>query len=373
MEALTTRRTLLASLLGSLAVGIAACGGGGSDSAGTSSTTGSTSPDEGSVSVTPAMGAFGGGANGQAVPTGRYAARYRTDRVGWKGLGRNRRLHRPFHRAGARRTGRTGFQLTHAAAVQLVADLVAPRVAGTPSEAAQAFVKANARIQASVGIDPQAFDILTAPDALAEVTDRLTTQDTAPQAARYGAYLAALAMASTAPTLMEKTRLLAEDAAPDGTLEQHGTLIKETIAQLLTVRDTYTSGAAFGADLSAQVLAMRAAKPEQAMTEAAVRSGQSVPGAAAKPDQPATEAGAHWEARNSAAQTALASGTDLQNRDLLIRIGAAGASHFVIRSPWRRTTGLQALETPIRRSKKGPPPPGCPSARPRFGVRPACS
>lgn len=329
MKTLKTRRTALACLLGSLAIGLAACGGGGSDSTGSASTSGSTSPDDATVSVTPAMGAFGAGAtvklykpdgtllgtaitasDGKAtVAIGAYAGPFIAQVQGAPGVlvfnektGKKEEFGSTdillavvpgLQTAAGASIGVT--PLTHAAAVQLVSDLVTPLVAGTPSEAAQGFVLANARIQASVGIDPASFDILTAPEALADVTDRLSTQDTAPQAARYGAYLAALALASTAPNLKEKTRLLAEDAAFDGKLEQHGTLIKETIEQLLTVRDTYTSGAEFGADLSAQVVAMQTAKPDQAMTGAA----------AAKPDQPLTEAEAQWEARNSAAQTAL--------------------------------------------------------------------
>jgi len=100
--------------------------------------------------------------------------------------------------------------LTNAAASILITNPNNPKISGTVAETIASQISvANATVAVAAGL-PAGVDILSAPRALSSPTDKISA--TNPAAVAYGAYLAALAQAAPTASILDSVNAMAADS-----------------------------------------------------------------------------------------------------------------------------------------------------------------
>jgi len=101
--------------------------------------------------------------------------------------------------------------LTNAAASVLITNPASPSISGSVLETIASQISvANATVAVAAGL-PAGVDMLSAPRALSSSTDKISS--TNPAAVAYGAYLAALAQAAPTASILDSVKALAADSA----------------------------------------------------------------------------------------------------------------------------------------------------------------
>ena len=153
--------------------------------------------------------------------------------------------------------------LTNAAASVLIADPANPKIAGTDAATIRSQIAvANATVAVAAGL-PAGVDMLSAPQALSSPTDKISS--TSPAAVAYGAYLAALAQAVPAgTTLLANMKAIAADAkANNGALPATAATFTTAATNLAAVIAANVSTTSQTASLTALSTAI---KPDPALT-----------------------------------------------------------------------------------------------------------
>ena len=153
--------------------------------------------------------------------------------------------------------------LTNAAAAVLIADPANPKIAGTDAATIKSQIAvANATVAVAAGL-PAGVDMLSAPQALSSPTDKISS--TSPAAVAYGAYLAALAQAvPTGSTLLASVKAIAADAkANNGALPTTAATFTTAAANLSAVIAANVATTSQSASLTTLTAAI---KPDPALT-----------------------------------------------------------------------------------------------------------
>jgi hypothetical protein len=153
--------------------------------------------------------------------------------------------------------------LTNAAASVLIADPANPKIAGTDAATIRSQISvANATVAVAAGL-PAGVDMLSAPQALSSPTDKISS--TSPAAVAYGAYLAALAQAVPAgTTLLANMKAIAADAkANNGALPATAATFTTAATNLAAVVAANVATTSQSASLTTLTAAI---KPDPALT-----------------------------------------------------------------------------------------------------------
>lgn len=159
--------------------------------------------------------------------------------------------------------------LTNAAAAVLIADPANPKIAGTDAATIRSQIAvANATVAVAAGL-PAGVDLLSAPQALSSPTDKISSTD--PAAVAYGAYLAALAQAvPTGTTLLASVKAIAADAkANNGALPTTAATFTTAASNLAAVVAANVATTSQSASLTALTAAV---KPDPALTSPASKA-----------------------------------------------------------------------------------------------------
>jgi hypothetical protein len=153
--------------------------------------------------------------------------------------------------------------LTNAAASVLIADPANPKIVGTDAATIRSQISvANATVAVAAGL-PAGVDMLSAPQALSSPTDKIS--NISPAAVAYGAYLAALAQAvPTGTTLLANMKAIAADAkANNGALPATAATFTTAATNLAAVVLANVATTSQSASLTALTVAI---KPDPALS-----------------------------------------------------------------------------------------------------------
>lgn len=154
--------------------------------------------------------------------------------------------------------------LTNAAASVLIADPANPKIVGTDAATIRSQISvANATVAVAAGL-PAGVDMLSAPQALSSPTDKIS--NISPAAVAYGAYLAALAQAvPTGTTLLANMKAIAADAkANNGALPATAATFTTAATNLAAVVLANVATTSQSANLTALTVAI---KPDPSLSK----------------------------------------------------------------------------------------------------------